>query len=145
MAKFVLKKPKLSVNATQLADRASSLEISTEFDEVEFTAFGADFKEFGQGMGDSTWTVDFFQDFAATEVDAVLWPLASTGGTFLIKASAGSAVVSATNPMYQMGARIFSYSPIAGAVGDASTTSVTFRSASYGGTVGLQRKTSGAV
>ncbi len=40
--------------------------------------------------------------------------------------------------MYQMGARCFSYSPIAGAVGEASTTSVTFRSASYGGTVGLR-------
>jgi hypothetical protein len=38
-----------------------------------------------------------------------------------------------------MTARLFSYSPIAGAVGDASTTSLTFRNA---GTAGLVRGTS---
>lgn len=145
MAKFVLKHPKLDINGTNLENRASSLEITTEYDEVEFTSFCSDFKEFGQGLGDCTWTVDFFQDFTGSSVDGILFPLSQSGGTFLIKASAGSAAVSATNPMYQMGARVFSYAPIAGAVGEASTTSVTFRSASYGGTVGLQRLTAGVV
>ncbi len=140
-----MKHPLLDINGTNLENRASSLEITTEYDEVDFTTFCSDFKEFGQGLGDVTWTVDFFQDFAAASVDAILFPLSQSGGTFLMKASPGSEAVSATNPMYQMGARVFSYSPIAGAVGEASTTSVTFRSASYGGTVGLVRRTSGVV
>jgi hypothetical protein len=126
MAKFVLAHPKLDVNGTNLEDHASSLEITTEFDEVELTSFCSNYREFGQGLGDATWTVDFFQDFASGEVDAVLWPLSQSGGTFLLKASSGSAAVSATNPMYSMTARLFSYAPIAGAVGEASTTSVTF-------------------
>jgi hypothetical protein len=142
MAKFVLAHPKLDVNGTNLEDHASSLEITTEFDEVELTSFCSNYREFGQGLGDATWTVDFFQDFASGEVDAVLWPLSQSGGTFLLKASSGSAAVSATNPMYSMTARLFSYAPIAGAVGEASTTSVTFRNA---GTAGLTRATSGSV
>jgi hypothetical protein len=142
MAKFVLAHPKLDVNGTNLEDHASSLEITTEFDEVELTSFCSNYREFGQGLGDATWTVDFFQDFASGEVDAVLWPLSQSGGTFLLKASSGSAAVSATNPMYSMTARLFSYAPIAGAVGEASTTSVTFRNA---GTAGLTRATTGSV
>jgi hypothetical protein len=106
------------------------------------TSFSSNYREFGQGLGDATWTVDFFQDYASGSVDAILWPLSQSGGTFLIKASAGSQAVSATNPMYSMTARLFSYAPIAGAVGEASTTSVTFRNA---GTAGLTRATSGSV
>jgi hypothetical protein len=142
MAKFVLAHPKLDVNGTNLEDHASSLEIITEFDEVELTSFCSNYREFGQGLGDATWTVDFFQDFASGEVDAILWPLSQSGGTFLLKASSGSAAVSATNPMYSMTSRLFSYAPIAGAVGEASTTSVTFRNA---GTAGLTRATTGSV
>ena len=142
MGKFVLKHPKLDINGTNLEDHASSLTIETTYDEVEFTSFCSDFREFGQGMGDATWTIDFFQDFAAAEVDSVLWPLSQSGGTFLVKASAGSVAVSPTNPMYSMTARLFSYSPIAGAVGDASTTTATLRNA---GTLGLTRGTTGSV
>jgi hypothetical protein len=142
MAKFVLAHPKIDVNGTNIENKASSLEINTEFDEVELTSFSSNYREFGQGLGDATWTVDFFQDYASGSVDAILWPLSQSGGTFLIKASAGSQAVSATNPMYSMTARLFSYAPIAGAVGEASTTSVTFRNA---GTAGLTRATSGSV
>jgi hypothetical protein len=142
MAKFVLAHPKIDVNGTNLENKASSLEINTEFDEVELTSFSSNYREFGQGLGDATWTVDFFQDYASGSVDAILWPLSQSGGTFLIKASAGSQAVSATNPMYSMTARLFSYAPIAGAVGEASTTSVTFRNA---GTAGLTRATTGSV
>ncbi len=142
MAKFVLAHPKLDINGTNLEDHCSSLTIETTYDEVEFTSFCSDYRDFGQGLGDATWTLDFFQDFAASEVDSVLWPLSQSGGTFLAKASAGSETVSSTNPMYSMTSRLFSYTPIGGAVGDASTTSVTLRNAS---SAGLTRATTGSV
>ncbi len=87
-------------------------------------------------------TVDFFQDFSAGKVDATLYPLSQSGGTFLFKAKAGSAAVSSTNPMYSMTARVFSYAPISGDVGAASTTSVQFRN---GGAAGLTRATTGVI
>lgn len=149
MAKFVLKKPVLKMGTVLFQDRASSLEITTEFDEVDFTAFGSDWKEMGQGLGDATWTINFFQDFATNKVDDELWTWASGGGTFQIAATPGTGVTVAaqstatsTHPMYVMQGRVFSYAPIAGAVGEASTTTVSVRNAAA---TGLRRRTSGSL
>lgn len=132
-----------------LADHASSLEISTQYDEVDFTAFGNDFKEFGQGLGDATWTIDFFQDFANNEIDETLWGFSSGGGTFQIAATPGTGVTAVaqatattTHPMYVMQGRLFSYAPIAGAIGEASKTTATVRNAAP---TGLRRRTSGSL
>ena len=138
MAKFVLKNAVISVNGVDLSSKASSVTIETTFDEVDLTAFGAVYREFGQGLGDATVTVAFFQDFDAGTVDATLWPLSQSGGTFPLLIKSTSAAPSGSNPQYSMTSRLFSYSPIAGAVGEASTTDVTFRNA---GTAGLLRGT----
>lgn len=139
MAKFVLKDAVLTVAGTDLSDHASSVTVETTFDEVDLTGFQSTYREFGQGLGDATITASFFQDFAASEVDATLWTLSQTGGTFDVTVKASDASTSSTNPIFTMTSRLFSYSPIAGAVGDASTTDVTFRNA---GTAGLTRGTS---
>jgi hypothetical protein len=46
-----------------------------------------------------------------------------------------NASISATNPEYSMMALLYTYSPIAGAVGEAATTEVVFRNASSTGLV----------
>jgi hypothetical protein len=91
-----------------------------------------------QGLKDATINVEAFQDFAAGEVDAVLYPLYESGGTFAVTVKADDAATSSTNPIYTMTSRLFNYNPIAGAVGDASTTTLTFRNA---GTAGITRGT----
>ena len=116
---------------------------------MEFTSFCSDFKEYGQGLGDATITVDFFQDFANNKVDEILWGYSQSGGTFQLSATPGMGTTtaqrssaSATNPMFTMQARIFSYSPLAGAVGEASSTSCTFRN---GSSLGLRKLTAGSL
>jgi hypothetical protein len=123
------------------------LEISSEYDEVEFTSFCSDYKEYGQGLGDCTWTIDFFQDFDNNKVDEALWGYSQSGATFNIRATPGIGTTSAlqgsaspTNPLFKMTGRLFSYSPIAGAIGEASTTTATIRNA---GSLGLQKVTTG--
>ena len=138
MAKFVLKSATVTVNAVDLTAHISSVTIETTADEVDVTAFGSTYREILQGMGDATITLDFFQDFAASKVDATLWPLASAGTTFPVTVKPTSASVSSTNPRYDMTGVILTYNPIDGAVGDASTTSVTIRNAS---STGLTRNT----
>ena len=138
MAKFILKHPVITVNSVDLTGRCSAVTVETTFDEVDLTAFCSDFREMGQGPGDATVTATFFQDFAAAQVDATLWPLLQSGGTFDVVVRSGSEAVSGSNPKYTMTSRLFSYSPIAGAYGDASTTDVSFRNA---GTAGLVRGT----
>ena len=147
MAKFVLKHPNIRLGTLSLEDHASSLTIESTYDEVDFTSFCSDYREFGQGLGDATWTIDFYQDFDNNKVDEALWGFSQSGGTFAIRATPGIGTTSAlqgsasaTNPLFKMTGRLFSYSPIAGAIGDASTTTATIRNASSSG---LEKVTSG--
>ncbi len=147
MSKFVLKHPNIKLGTVSLEDHASSLTIETSADEVEFTSFCSDYRDFGQGLKDVTWTIDFFQDFDNNKVDETLWGFSQSGGTFAVRATPGIGTTSAqqgsasaTNPLFKMTGRLFSYSPIAGAIGDASTTTATIRNAS---SAGLQKVTSG--
>jgi hypothetical protein len=140
MAKFTLTDAYVSVNGTAISDHLSSVTVESSADEIEFTSFGTSgFREFGSGLKDATVSAEAFQDFAAASLDAILYPLYNTGGTFALEVRPTSSAASSTNPKYTMTSRLFSYSPIAGAVGDASTTSLVFRNA---GTAGLVRGTS---
>lgn len=139
MAKQVLRNASITVNGVDLSDHASSVTLENSAEEVDFTTFSPSaYREFGQGMKDATITADFFQDYAAASVDATLYPLYNSGGTFnvVVKPEAGAA--SATNPSYTMLARLYTYGGLAGAVGDANTVSATFRNA---GTAGITRGT----
>ena len=138
MAKIVLKDAYIVVDGTNLSDHVSSVTLEDTADEVEFTAFGADYREYGQGLKTASITLEVFQDFAASSVDSVMEPLYNSGGTFNIEVRPTSSTVSATNPKYTMVGRLFSYSPLQGAVGDANTPSVTINNA---GTAGLVRGT----
>ena len=135
MAKEVLINAKITVNAVDLSDHCSSITIEDSADEVEFTSFGDGYRDFGQGLKDSTITASFFNDHAASSVADTLQTFYNSGGTFDVKVwpnSAGTVV-------YTQRSRLFSNPTLAGAVGDANTIDATFRNA---GTAGISRGTS---
>jgi hypothetical protein len=68
-------------------------------------------------------------------INNILQPLYASGGTFSLEIRPTSAAVSATNPKMTMTSRIFSYSGIAGQIGDASTFDAGFRNAGTAGPV----------
>ena len=138
MAKIVLKDAYIVVDGTNLSDHVSSVTLEDTADEVEFTSFGANYREYGQGLKTASITLEVFQDFAASSVDSVMQPLYASGGTFNVEVRPTSSSPSSTNPKYTMVGRLFSYSPLQGAVGDANTTSVVVNNA---GTAGLVRGT----
>jgi len=140
--KHVLRNAGLKVNGVDISDHTSSITIEDSADEVEFTAFSAGgYREFGQGLKNATITATVFTDYAAGQIDATLAPLYESGGTFAVKCVADRvAAISGSNPLYEMVCRLYSYSPIAGAVGDANTNDITLNN---GGTAGLTRATSG--
>jgi hypothetical protein len=136
---MVIKDAAVLINGTSIADHCSAATVETSYDEVDFTTFTAsNFREFGQGMGDATITLSVFQDFAASNIDSIFWPLAQSGGTFSVEVRPTSAAASSTNPKYTMTGRLFTYNPIGGAVGDALTSEIPIRNA---GTAGLARGT----
>jgi hypothetical protein len=78
---------------------------------------------------------EFNGDFAASAVDATLFPLLGTSVAVSIKPT--SDTTTATNPAYTGNVLITQYSPVDGAVGDIATTSV-----SWPGNGALTRATS---
>lgn len=134
MGKFVLKDVQVKINYVDLSDHFSSCEIESEADDVEFTAFGAGYKEYGQGLKDATITLSAFQDFSAASVDATLSPLYDSGGTFPVRIRE----TNSSTIVHNLTGRLFTYNPISGDVGDASTTEITIRNA---GSLGLTRGT----
>lgn len=135
---IIMKDAYVAINGTAFSNNCSACTVESTFDEVDTTGFGGNYRQFGQGMGDATITLTVFNDNAHT-VDAVLWPLSQSGGTFAVEVRASSSTVGTANPKYTMTGRLFAYNPLAGAVGDAATTDVPIRNA---GTAGLARGTS---
>jgi hypothetical protein len=135
MGKLVLKDAKLSVNSVDLSQYVNQVAMDMPTDEVDLSGMGVQNKVFGRGLSDASITVTFLQDFALAAVDATLWPLSNTSTPFPVAVKATSAVISATNPEYQMSALLYNYAPISGSLGEAASTEVTFRNADSTGIV----------
>ena len=134
MAIYIQQTTTVVVNGVTLSTRAQAVTIEGTSDEVDVTAFtGLGHREYLIGLKDVTATVNFFQDFTAASTDATLWPLWASNTPFIVEFKPTNAAISTTNPAYRLTQAIMpTYSPIAGAVGEASQTSVTFRNAPGG-------------
>jgi hypothetical protein len=136
MAKVVLKDASITVNSVDLSTRCDQVTIEDSAEEVDVTSFqGNGYREFMQGLKDATITASFFQDFASGSVHSTLNTVYQSGNTFDVVIKADDAVVSATNPSFTMTARLYSYSPLSGSVGEPSKIEATFRNAGTGITV----------
>jgi len=133
MAAFTLTDAFISINGVTLSDHANHVTVEDMRDEKDFTAFGATNKVVGKGLGDGTFTVQFFQDYAGGKTHATLQPLISSTTPFTVEVRATSAGRSATNPGHVMSALLFSYVPLDGDVGEPSVMTAVFRNASQTG------------
>lgn len=127
MANFVLTDASVVVNSVDLSDQVRQVTLTVEADVQENTAMGDTFRSRLGGLKDWSVEIEFNQDFAASEVDATLWPLIGTVTTVTIKPTSGA--VSATNPSFSGSAILSEYPPLDGSVGDVATASVTFEGA----------------
>ncbi len=135
MAKLVLRDASIVVDGVDLSDHISSVELNSAKDLVESTAFGDAYKTNLIGLGDATIAVTFQQDYDAASVDATLWPLHDAEEEFVVVVKPTSAAVALTNPSYTMTAVLPEFAPIAGGVGELSTTDVTFQNSGSSGIV----------
>lgn len=126
MAKVVLKDCYVVVNGTNFSDHTSSCEINMSKDEVETTNFSGSGRERVAGLQDNSFTITFQQDFAAANVDAVLFPLWNNETEFTVEIRPTSAAVGPNNPKYTGTCILLEYQPLSGDVGDLSETEVEF-------------------
>ncbi len=125
MAVLVLNDASITVNSVSLSDRSNSVSINYEIDAVETTAFGSSGHKFTGGLQNNSIDIEFMQDFAASNVEATIFPLVGTTTTVVIKPT--SAAVGATNPSYTLtGCFLASHTPVGTAIGELAMTSLSF-------------------
>jgi hypothetical protein len=123
MAVFVATDFKTTLNGTDISTWLTQTEMQFEVNDVETTAFGSTWRSRVAGLKTGTVNLQFNQDFAASKVDATIYPLLGSIGTVSI--SPLSTVVSSTNPSYTATVLINAYG-VSGQIGDLSTVSVTW-------------------
>lgn len=125
MARIVLTDVVVTINTTNnFSDHVAAVTITTDVADVITTAFSNTAETRIGGLRDNSVQIDFHQDFASANVEAVIYPLIGTSVPIAIKPT--SSAIATTNPEYQFNALITSWTPVAGAVGELATVSVTW-------------------
>lgn len=125
MAVQVLTNASITVGSTDLSSYANSVSLHYEVDQVEATAFGGNHSFIG-GLQNNSCEITFNQDYAATKVEATVFPLVGTQVSSIVIFPVNAAV-SATNPRYTLSnAYLAAHTPVAGKVGELVTTTLTF-------------------
>lgn len=127
MATFAFTDASVVVNSVDLSDHVRQVTLNVSADELDDTAMGDTFRSRIGGLRDWSVSLEFNSDFAASEVDATLWPLLGTTTTITIKPT--SSAVGATNPSYSGSVLVSQANPLGNSVGDLATVSVTWNGA----------------
>ncbi len=117
---------RITVNGTAFSNVLQSVSLDLSSDEIETTAFGGNWRTRIAGLRSGSVTLNFYQDFAAGAVDAVLYPLFNAGAMATVVVQPTSATVSATNPAFTAVCLVSQYQPFSASVGDVATLSVTW-------------------
>ena len=121
--------------ATNAAPTTPSIDISSYVtnavinqivDELEVTAMGDTSHKFVAGLQSATFSVDFINDWAASQVNETL--SAAFGKTLAVSViTVKGTAVSATNPTYQFSILVNNLTPIGqGGVSEIATSSLSF-------------------
>ena len=121
--------------ATNAAPTTPSIDISSYVtnavinqivDELEVTAMGDTAHKFVAGLQSATFSVDFINDWAASQVNETL--SAAFGKTLAVSViTVKGTAVSATNPTYQFSILVNNLTPICqGGVAEVATSSLSF-------------------
>lgn len=126
MAKQIATNVVVKVGGVDLSAFVNNVSLSSSADAIETTSFSSGgARERISGLKDNSVTIDFMQDFAAASVEATIYPLiGSTAVAFEVLAN--GTVASATNPKYTGSLIVTDWTPVAGAVGELLTASVTW-------------------
>jgi hypothetical protein len=135
MARLVLTNVEVNIGGVDLSNHIASVTLGSTYDVVETTAFAGVSGAAGNvplaaktrvaGLVDNSVTFEFHQDFAASSVEATIYPLLGTVVAVVVQPVA-SASVAADNPSYSFNAVISEWTPLNGAVGELATASVTW-------------------
>lgn len=115
----------LSINANVLHSFTRKAELTAEVEEKDVTNYASlGWKEVLGGLKSGELSCEFLQDFAATQLDSIMWPLLGLVVPFEVRAD--QAAVGTSNPKYTGNILITGWNPLTGSVGDEATVSLGF-------------------
>jgi hypothetical protein len=115
----------VKINSVDISDHVSSATLSQIFDELEITSLGDNAHRYVKGLEASTLSLDFFNDFAASQVTPTLQAAYGTTVTAVLIPVKGTAV-GAANPLYTVSILVNNLTPISGDVASINAASITF-------------------
>lgn len=123
MAVFALINEYLSLNAVAMTDHVRQATLAMEASVLDATAMGDGWTKNVTGLKSGSLQVEFNDDTAVSQVDALLWPLFGTNTAFEVRLDAGA--VSTTNPKYT-GLVTIAQHNVGGALNEVARKSLTF-------------------
>jgi hypothetical protein len=125
MAKYVVTGTNVTLNGSNISSACASATLELTAAEVDVTDFGSNgFTKVIGGLKSGTVSLDFHNDYGIGGINTLLNPLLGSLATVVINPN-GTAT-SPTNPAFTALVLVNSISPVAGAVGDLATFSVSF-------------------
>jgi hypothetical protein len=125
MAKYVVTATVVKIGTTNVSNSCASATLELTAADVDVTDFGgAGWTEVIGGLKSGTVTLDFHNDYGVGGINTILNPLLGSIATVTLVPN--GTVISATNPIWTAPVLVNSVSPVAGAVGDLATFSVSF-------------------
>ena len=130
MAKFPLTDVSVVVNSVDLSDHVVSVGFNYSKELIDITSMGSNARLSTGSLQSNGCSVEFQQDFAASEVFATLVTLVGVPTTIVVKPTSSAA--SATNPGLTLTDTVLEGGEwISGSVGDLATFSAQFTGGSY--------------
>lgn len=126
MAVFAITAEYLALNGSATTnDHVKSATLTLEAAALDATAMGDTWVENIGGLKSGTLAITFNDDFAASNVDALLWGYFNTGTAITFEIRPTDSAVSATNPKYT-GSVLPTQFGLGGAVGELAAKTVSF-------------------
>ena len=127
MADIVATDLSVTIDGNDVSDHVTNVSFTYLGEAQENTAMGDATRKRIGGLKDWNVTVEFNQDYAAGQVDALMFPLVGTTFTIIILPT--SSAVGAGNPSFSGTSFMENYNPIQGSVGEVITTSISLLAA----------------
>lgn len=125
MATIVLVDAFVSLNASDISEFVKSVTIDASRTDHDDTRMGGDGKAHRAGMVDGSLTLELADDFAATELDSVLWGIFETGDNVAAVVRQDSGAKGSDNPEWTFDVCPTGYS-IGGQVDSLAGKSITW-------------------
>lgn len=124
MATIVLTDAFVSVDGNDISSHIVDVTVDYRSELQDDTAMGLTSRRRKGGLKDWTITARAKNDWAASQVDSILFPLVGTTFTVIVR-PVNTGGVSATNPNYSGTGILESYTPLGNAVGESAETTFT--------------------